>query len=133
MKRLMPFLAAAAAAAALTVSAATAAPEHHAPNTCFASNNWTSWSSPGGGNVLLLRVGLHDIYRVELSAPTRVRYTGDMHLVNRVHGSDWICSALDLNLTLADHNGFRQPLIATGLRKLTPAEVAAIPRKDLPA
>jgi hypothetical protein len=33
---------------------------------------------------------------------------------------------------VSDHQGFRQPMIARSLRKLTPAEVAAIPRKDLP-
>jgi hypothetical protein len=60
-------------------------------------------------------------------------HNGDRFLVNRVRGSDWICSPLDLDLTLADHNGYREPLISRSLRKLTPAEVAAIPRKDLPA
>ena len=53
-------------------------------------------------------------------------------LVSQVRGSNWICGPLDLDLQLSDHNGFRQGLIARSLRKLTPAEVAAIPRKDLP-
>jgi hypothetical protein len=52
--------------------------------------------------------------------------------VSRIRGSNWICSPLDLDLTLSDHLGFREPLIARSLRKLTPEEVAAIPRKDLP-
>ena len=46
--------------------------------------------------------------------------------------SNWICSSLDLDLTLSDNLGFRQPLIATSMRKLTPTEIAAIPRKELP-
>jgi len=99
---------------------------------CFLSNQWQGWSAPGDGDVLLLRVFLHDIWKVELTPGTRVHRFPDYFLVNEVRGSPWICSHLDLDLTLADRNGFRQPLIARSLRKLTPEEVAVIPRKDLP-
>ena len=118
--------------AALLATAATAAPERKAGEACFASINWDGWSAPGDANILYLRIGLHDIYKVELTPGTRVRKGADNFLVNEVRGSNWICSPLDLDLTLSDHHGFRQPLIARSLRKLTPAEVAAIPRKDLP-
>ena len=83
--------------------------------------------------MLYLRVGPRDIYRVDLTPGSHVQKFGDRFLVNRVRGSDWICSPLDLELTLSDHNGYREPLIARSLRKLTAAEVAAIPRKDLPS
>jgi hypothetical protein len=33
---------------------------------------------------------------------------------------------------VADHHGFYQPLIARSLTKLSPAEVAAIPKKYRP-
>jgi len=99
---------------------------------CFASNNWDGWTAPGAGDALLLRVGLKNIYRVELTPGSRVRKSSDTFLVNQVRGSNWICSPLDLQLTLSDSQGFRRPLIARSLRKLTPEEVAAIPRKDLP-
>lgn len=129
--RLNPILAALATALA-AATAANAAPAQTPDNPCFASRNWQGWSAPGGGNVLYLKVGLHDIYRVELTPGTHVRKEPDRILINRQRGSDWICSPLDLDLTLSDHHGFREPLIATSLRKLTPAEAAAIPRKDLP-
>jgi hypothetical protein len=118
--------------AAAGTTAATAAPDRTPERACFASNSWQGWSAPGDGDALYLRVGIHDIYRVELTPGTRVRKDGDRFLVNRVRGSNWICSPLDFDLTLSDHQGFREPLIVRSLRKLTPAEVAAIPRKDLP-
>jgi hypothetical protein len=99
---------------------------------CFLSNRWDGWSAPGSADLLYLRVNTRDIYRVDLSPGTRVRKDPGYFLVNRVRGSNWICSPLDLDLTLSDHHGFEQGLIARSLRKLTPQEIAAIPRKDLP-
>jgi hypothetical protein len=69
---------------------------------------------------------------VDLTPGSHVRKYPDYFLINRLRGSNWICGPLDLDLSVSDHQGFRQPLIARSLRKLTPAEVAAIPRKDLP-
>ena len=120
-------------AIAFAAAAASAAESPKDPGkNCFLSNSWQGWSAPGDGDALYLRVGLHDIYRVDLTPGTHARKYGDRFLVNRVRGSNWICSPLDLDLTLSDQQGFREPLIARSLRKLTPAEIAAIPRKDLP-
>lgn len=113
-------------------AAAAAASEQAPGRACFASHTWEGWSAPGNGDMLYLRVGLHDIYRVDLTPGTHVHKDGNNFLVSRIRGSNWICSALDLDLTLSDTLGFREPIIARSLRKLTPAEVAAIPRKDLP-
>jgi hypothetical protein len=128
----IPSVLAAALLAAASTTAAATAPGRAPDRACFASIDWRGWSAPGDGDALYLRVGMHDIYRVELTPGTRVHKYGDRFLVNRVRGSNWICSALDLDLTLSDQHGFREPLIARSLRKLTLAEVAAIPRKDLP-
>jgi hypothetical protein len=129
---LNPLPAAAVAAILLAATGADAA-VNPAPNrSCFASNTWTGWSAPGEGDVLYLKVGLNDVYQVDLTRGSHVRKDGSNFIVNQIRGSNWICSALDLDLTLSDHQGFRQPLIARSLRKLTPAEIAAIPRKDLP-
>jgi hypothetical protein len=99
---------------------------------CFASNTWEGWSASADGDAIYLKVGLRDIYRVDLARGSHVRKDPDKFLINRVRGSNWICDALDLDLTLADHHGFREPVFAHSLRKLTPAEIAAIPRKELP-
>jgi len=122
-----------AALSAAGAAAAAPAPGAAAGQACFTSRDWEGWSAPGDGDVLLLRVRSHDIYRVELTPGSHVRKEVDNFLVNRVRGSSWICSPLDLDLTLNDRTiGARQGLIARSLRKLTPQEIAAIPKKDLP-
>lgn len=120
-----------ALAVAPLAHAATEAPAKKSSN-CFASNTWNGWTTTDKGDALLLRVGLRDFYRVDLTPGTHARKGADQFLVNQVRGSSWICSHLDLDLSISDSLGFRQPLIATSLRKLTPDEVAAIPKKDLP-
>jgi hypothetical protein len=119
-------------AAAVSSTAAVGAPGAAPERACFLSNSWDGWSAPGDGDFLYLRIHMHDIYRVDLTPGTRVHKDADRFLVSRIRGSNWICSHLDLDLTLSDHLGFREPLIARSLRKLTPSEVAAIPPKDLP-
>ena len=134
MKRQLIAIGAAAAALAFT-SAAQASPESK-PATkgsgCFASNQWKSWTAGPGGDTLYLRVNLKDVYQVDLTKGSRARKSPGYFLVNQVRGSNWICSALDLDLTISDDLGFRQPLIARSMRKLSPEEVAAIPRKFQP-
>lgn len=114
---------------ATAVGSASAEPR----NNCFPSGvAWQSWSAAENGDVLYFRVHLNDIYRVDLTPGSRVYKSPGYFLVNRVRGSDWICSALDLDLMLSSTYGDRKPLIAVAMRKLTPAEIKAIPRKDLP-
>jgi hypothetical protein len=43
-----------------------------------------------------------------------------------------VCSALDLQLAVAEPAGIREPLIAKSLVKLTPEQVKAIPPKYRP-
>lgn len=122
------------AAIALTLAMTPArAAEPRTHQNCFpAGAAWQSWSVGGNGDILYLRVYINDIYRVDLTPGSRVYKSPGYFLVNQVRGSNWICRAIDLDLTLASDYGFRRPLIAVAMRKLTPAEVAAIPRKELP-
>lgn len=98
---------------------------------CFFVTQWQGWKSPSP-KVLYLGVNLHDVYRVDLSAGSSLLDWPDSHLVSLVRGSDSVCSAIDLDLYVSDDNGFREPLFPTKLTKLTPEEVAAIPRKYRP-
>ena len=132
MTRHLAPLAATLAAALLAATAAQAVETPVAGKSCFLSRDWRGWSAPGDGDVLLFRVGLNDIYRVELTPGSHVRKMGDRFLVVKMRGSSWVCSPLDLDLSLSDTHGFREPLIARSLRKLTPQEVAAIPKKEMP-
>jgi hypothetical protein len=125
-------LAATGVAATLLPAAAQAKPATPA-SSCFLPTEWTGWTAAPGGDALYLRVGLRDIYRLDLTPGSRARKGAGDFLVTHSTGSHWICSALDLQgLSISDDLGFKRPLIASNLRKLTPAEVAAIPRRDLP-
>lgn len=128
-------LAAALGALALAPAAAQAAAgtSPDAPKrSCFASNTWDGWNVAETGDALYLKVGLNDVYRVELTPGSKVRKYPGNFLVNQVRGSSWICSALDLDLSISDNNGFKQPLIAQSMRRLSKAEADAIPKKFRP-
>jgi hypothetical protein len=116
-------------AAALVGGQALAAADNHTP--CFFITQWRGWKAPNE-NTLYLGVNMHDVYRVDLSAGSPELLWPTSHLVSQVRGSNSICTAIDLQLSVSDTNGFRQPLIARKLTKLTPAEVAAIPKKFNP-
>ncbi|MDP3658515.1 hypothetical protein [Phenylobacterium sp.] len=122
----------AAAVLAIAASTASAADAPKPERNCFVSNSWQGWSAPGDSDFLLLRVSGRDIWRVDLTPGVHVNKSPNRFLVNEMRGSTWICSAIDLDLTLSDRDGFRQPLIAKSLRKLTPEEIAVVPPRDLP-
>jgi hypothetical protein len=140
-RRHSAFLGIAVGAALLTsVGAAYAdAPTDRTP--CFFITQWHGWKSPAP-NVLYLGVNMHDVYRVDLSAGSRMLRDPTVHLVSRSRGSTSVCSAIDLDLDVVDNTGgggigglgggMRQPLIASKLTKLTPDEVAAIPKQFRP-
>jgi hypothetical protein len=120
----------AGAAAALIGGHALAAVDN--PRTpCFYITQWQGWKAPDA-NTIYLGVNMHDVYRVDLSAGSPQLLWPDAHLISQVRGSNSICSAIDLQLAVADTNGFKQPLIARKLTKLTPEEIAAIPKKYRP-
>jgi hypothetical protein len=145
MKSMKTALLCIAAATALTAGAALAdAPTDRTP--CFFITQWHGWKSPSP-NVLYLGVNMHDVYRVDLSAGSRMLRDPSVHLVSRTYGSASVCSALDLQLDVVDDmggggrfgggidglgGGMREPLIASKLTKLTPEEVAAIPKQFRP-
>ncbi len=126
--------AAALAAMSLAAGAASAAPERsRTPGTpCFFITQWQGWKAPSP-NVLYLGVNMHDVYKVDLSGDVPQLQWPDAHLISEVRGSDSICTALDLQLYVSDiHNDFKIGLIPRTLTKLTPEEVAAIPKKYRP-
>jgi hypothetical protein len=125
------------ATAALVLAAGHAgAADKQAPaktnHDCFSSRDWGNWSTSNDGDVLYLRVNNRQVYQIDLAKGSHVRKEADNFLISQMRGSDWICSAQDLDLMLSDHQGFKQPLFPKALRKLTLEEVAAIPKKDLP-
>jgi hypothetical protein len=125
-------LAAVAALALTTPIAIAEAPPAHATQHCFLSADWQNWTAPNPG-VIYIRVNSRDIYRLDLSGGFPEIQEPGVHLVNRMAGSEWVCSPLDLQLSIAeDHGGMREAIIVQAITKLTPDEVQAIPPKFRP-
>jgi hypothetical protein len=102
----------------------------HAKGQCFQSRWWDgSWHAPDSSTIYMKVMG--DIWRVELSAGAQMLTDPTAHLINVVRGPDTVCTAQDLDLRVS--NGFGPiPVTAKSLVKLTPEEVAQIPKKDRP-
>jgi hypothetical protein len=101
-------------------------------DSCFLASDWDGWKSPSP-NVIYVRVGVSRIFKLDLSSGSNQLQEPDMHLVSQIRGSSWICSPLDLQLQLSDNHGaFQEPLIVKSMTRLTPEQIAAIPKKYLP-
>jgi hypothetical protein len=112
---------------ARAASAQPAGPERGRAD-CFLSNTWKNWTVTPEGDTVYLRIHVNDVFRVDLTPGTHATKCAGCFLVNEVRGSNWICSAVDLDLTLANNTGLRKPLIARSLRRLTPAEASELPK-----
>jgi hypothetical protein len=125
--------AAAATAAAVGLAAPALADTPAKPNitaNCFLAHDWDSWrgSDP---NTIYVRVRQHEFFKLELSAGSNMVTDRSNHLLTNIRGSAWVCSPLDLDMSISD--GFvKVPLLVKSITKLTPEQVAAIPEKYRP-
>jgi hypothetical protein len=121
------------AALAGLAGAAVAATPANTPSpdrSCFFSRDWQNWRAPDD-NTIYLRVGVKEFYKIILSSGSPLLHGIDPKLVNRLRGGDSVCSPMDLDLVI--HDGPQsEPIIAKSITKMTPDEVAAIPKKYLP-
>jgi hypothetical protein len=133
MEKLSRFAVIAALAGVLAVPAvaSAAAPDIKDSGPCFFVSQWKTWKAVDD-NTILLRVNRNDIYRVGVTGGADHLRGPGTFLVSESHGNS-VCSHLDLDLSASDTSTrMKIPLIARSLVKLSPAEVAAIPAKDLP-
>ena len=119
-------------ASAMLGGAASAAPADTNGRNCFTVNDWHGWSSPSP-DVLYLAVRFRDVYKVELAHPVEGLNLVDTVVISDEAGLQSVCEAADLHLIMTHRRGgSRQGLIVSSLTRLTPEEIAAIPRKDRP-
>jgi hypothetical protein len=133
-----PNLAAVAVAAiavlspALSLPAATAAAKPAKPSACFYSRNVDGFNAPNDTTVYL-RVGVRDVYEAKLFAPcTNIDWS--QHIALKSGVSDWVCEgsgATGVEIFAPSPIG-PQHCPVTSIRKLTPAQLAALPKKDRP-
>jgi hypothetical protein len=114
-----------------TAGAQAAPPAYAEPRSCFFIHEGQGWKSPSPA-ILYLRITRRDVYRAEFAAGSPDLQRSDMHLVSETRGSEVICSAPDLQLSVPDAQGFREPLIVKIPTRLNAEEIAAIPHRFLP-
>jgi hypothetical protein len=125
-------LAAGLVAASAVLGAVSAAAADTNGRSCFTVNDWHGWSSPSP-DVLYLAVNFRDVYKAELSQPVPGLNQPDTVVISDETGLQSICSAVDLHLILTHRGGGgRRGLIVRSLTKLTPEDIAAIPKRDRP-
>lgn len=137
MKTRVPIRLGFAMALALTAGAAslpvttTADPVKPAP-ACFWARNVDNFAAENDERTVNLRVGLHDVYQLKLFAPCQ-DIDWNQRIALRSRGSDWICEGDNLDAEIDTHSPIgpqRCPVIS--VRKLNPAEIAALPKDARP-
>lgn len=121
------------AAAALTLAGAAAQADERPAHPCFSITDWHGWrASKTEQDVMYFKVRMHDVWRVQLTDKEPFLTAPDVHIVSTTWGPNTVCNPIDLQLKLAEYHGIDTPLIVKDLRKLTPEEIAALPKEDQP-
>ena len=136
MNRATHITAAAAGAAAILAVAslvappvAQAQPGHDPGRQCFYTSSINGYSAPND-RTILIRVG-RDLYRAGLMSDCPGLAFRHTLVLKTATGAGSVCGAIDLDIGFTDH-GISEKCPVSDLRRLSPAEVAAIPKKDLP-
>ncbi|MFL5296827.1 MAG: DUF6491 family protein [Phenylobacterium sp.] len=130
-------LALAAASLALIAADASAAdkpsgPEGHGfdRNQCFYTRMADGFAAPDE-HTLNVRVGVRDVYQFEMFGPCL-----DMDWAQRValvsRSGSWICNGMDAEVISHATGLGRQRCMVRHMRKLTPEEIAALPKRAKP-
>jgi hypothetical protein len=125
-------LAAGLAAGLLAAAASPALAASSDHSSCFLASNWDGWKSPDPSTIYV-RITLARVFRLDLAHPSNQLNDPSVHLLSKVRGSSWICSPIDLDLSVVDDHGVsREPLFVKQMTELTPDEIKAIPAKYRP-
>ncbi len=127
---------AAVAGLALAALATSAMADPTAPSTkpapqCFYSHDWQGWKAAPDSKSIYIHVGVNQFYRIDFSDRCPTLQAPNAHLVTRPV-NDLICSAIELDLKVVDQPGFAVPCIVSSITPLSPADVAALPKKLRP-
>ncbi len=129
--------AAAVAAIALVGTLGTVTHSQPAPapakpdNQCFYRRNINGFSAPND-RTLYVRVGVNEIFRLDLMSDCNgLTFRQDIGISDEPAGDAFICSPLQATITYREA-GIRERCPVTALRRLTPDEIAALPKKDIP-
>ena len=96
---------------------------------CFFASTITGFKEAGGG--VNVRAGTSDVYRVAFASRCDGLSGADRVLLDSRAGGASVCAGLDVDLILATASGPRR-CPGQAIRKLSPAEVAALPAAERP-
>ncbi len=120
--------------AALALPAATTNAQPPAAPTgqeCFLTRNINGFNAPDD-KTLYIRVGVNDYWRVDLMIPcTGLTFRQRIGIEAIPSANSWICQPIQAQVVYRD-TGIAQRCPVSGLHKLTPAEYAALPKRDRP-
>jgi hypothetical protein len=119
---------------AATAALALSAPPASAADACFRTNDMHNHTKIDD-NSIYVAVGLHDVYRITAAGKCFAGMTSSGTLVIKTTASTGlVCKPLDLDLGVRDSGAgaITTHCIVSGVTKLTPTEVAAIPKKLKP-
>ena len=115
------------AALGATLPTAEAQPAASAPPSCIRTSQIEN-TRMVHSRVLYIRTSARTFYRMDFSSDCYSDSNGPL-IIHPVGNSGEICSAIGVNVSLRETG---QRCLPTQLTKLTPDEVAQIPKKDLP-
>lgn len=103
-----------------------------APGACFRMSQIRNHKI-ADRDTIYMRVGFRQVYKVTTVGSCGAGAMPDETLImSTAGGSDMICRPLDLDLKIRHGVGFVSPCIVKDIVKLTPEQVAALPKKARP-
>ncbi len=114
----------------LVAPVVSAQPAAKSNNQCFYTRNINGFQAPNDHTVYI-RVGVRDIYRLTMMTDcTGLTFRQGIGLES-TPGDSWICSPIQATVIYRD-TGIRNRCPVSDIHKLSPAEIAALPKRDLP-
>jgi hypothetical protein len=120
-------VAAVGAALGATLPVAEAQPAAGPPPSCIRMGQIQN-THMVGSRVLYIRTSARTFYRMDFASDCDSESNGPL-IIHPIDNSGEICSAIGVNVSVRETG---QQCMPTQLTRLTPDEVAAIPKKDLP-
>ena len=122
---------AAFAASGLAAAQPAATPSAKPAPQCFRSHDWEGWKASPDSKSIYIRVGISKFYRIDFSDSCPTLNAPNAHLVTQ-SVNDLVCSPIELDLKVVDSPGFAVPCIVSAITPMSPADVAALPKKLKP-
>lgn len=123
----------AAVLCASLAGAAAAQPAPSAQGMCFDTRDMGNHTI-ADDHTVYVRVRQHEVYKLGMrGACLAGAMSSDALILRSPPGSTHICKPIDLDISVAHQgSGFATPCIVDSIIKLTPTEIAALPKKARP-